>query len=371
MGERPTTRSGGAQRGSDPIVRAATLRDAPQVLEVLLAAFERWPLFDLDVSPLGHLMWKLETATGDPGQQHLVATVDGTVAGVLLAWPGQAKVGSRLLASYNPVDVAVAPRYRGRNIGKLLIEASLAREPATDELGLDTATTEPALQHVWPMTGPRIPMRVWSRRLTPTAGLGDLLARRRWRAVLGAPLRMASRRSNGPTEGASAVTVLDQFDQRADELWAEASSEFDVIRRRDVSTLNWRYLDQRAGRMEILAVEEQAALIGFLAYRAPDHRGVSKILDLLVRTGRLDAAASLLGEASRRASERGATSIQLWLPRGHSYEPVLEPGGFFAGSRDVPVEVDVDYLRQTPSIADIFDDPTTTIHLTLGDFDWA
>jgi len=359
------------QTDSDPIVRTATLQDAPQILEVLFAAFERWPLFDLDVSPLAHLMWKLETATGDPGPQHLVAIVDGTVAGVLLAWPGEAKAGSRLLASYNPTDIAVAPRYRGRSISKLLIEASLALDPATDQLSLDTATNEPALQHVWPLNGPQTPMRVWSRPLTSIAALRRSLDRRRWRAIVGAPLRMLSRRLDRDRLDAAAVTVIDQFDHRADDLWSAASAEFDVIRRRDVATLNWRYLDRRAGRIEVLAIEDQASLIGFLAARAPDSQGVSKVLDVLARPGRADAVEALLSAASRRARGGGATSIQLWLPPGHSYEPLLEHGGFFAAPGDVPVEVDTDYLRRTPSIADLFSVPTTKIHLTLGDFDWA
>ena len=43
-----------------PAFRRATVEDAPAILAVIEAAFDSWPSFEIPVSRLEHLQWKMQ-----------------------------------------------------------------------------------------------------------------------------------------------------------------------------------------------------------------------------------------------------------------------------------------------------------------------
>ena len=50
----------------EPTFRRATVEDAPAMAEVMEIAFGRWPAFDIPVTAVEHLQWKMQPPGGIP-----------------------------------------------------------------------------------------------------------------------------------------------------------------------------------------------------------------------------------------------------------------------------------------------------------------
>jgi len=182
--------------------------------------------------------------------------------------------------------------------------------------------------------------------------------------IAGSSLKLAHSRPWGAAKPGWTLVPTSRFDERIDTFFDDAASAFDFIGLRTMDYMNWRYGDIRAGDFRITTAEEGGRILGF-SVLALSH-GRAKIADLLALPGRLDVAASLLGDAIRYAHAARAASIDCWLPRRHPYRSLLRREGFLRTAnrphffeRIGGADEDVAFL----------DDPSAAIHFTLGDSD--
>ena len=101
----PTAVDGGVK------VRAFEAQDEPRVLEVLQAAFGKWPRDIEGVAPSEFFGWKHMACPFGPSTL-LVAEADGAVIGFHAHMPWRLRGGRQILSTMRRVDLAVHPSYR-------------------------------------------------------------------------------------------------------------------------------------------------------------------------------------------------------------------------------------------------------------------
>jgi GNAT superfamily N-acetyltransferase len=104
-------------------VRPFQAKDEPGVLEVLAAAFGRWPRDIQSASPSEFFRWK--HMAGPFGSSTLiVAEADGAIIGCHAYMPWRLRVSGRVLATMRGVDLAVHPSYRRRGVSMAMRAAA-------------------------------------------------------------------------------------------------------------------------------------------------------------------------------------------------------------------------------------------------------
>jgi hypothetical protein len=227
-----------------------------------------------------------------------------------------------------------------------------------DPARLSRATTDSEAASAGSNTHAALQRRRWPPRSTAlrvAAWRGRQLAR--W--VRYDALRSGARGKDGWT-----VRRTDCIDDRIDDLFRAAATEFDFIQIRDAALLNWRYLDRRAGPFTVLVAEQDQRLLGYAAVLLAGAR--SDVADLLVLPGRTDVLHSLLREVVALARASGAAGMQAWLPARHPYAGALQRAGFYQSrapgigqTRLASHEIDGSTLVT----------PQARVHLMLGDSD--
>jgi len=110
----------------DLVVRPYLPGDDEGIVEVLRAAFEGWPFYDLDCTTVEHWQWLyLENprkilAVG-------VAELNGRIIGTGHSVPLMIKVRDKILSGYYGTDSATHPDYQGKGVSSKL-------RPLRDEL---------------------------------------------------------------------------------------------------------------------------------------------------------------------------------------------------------------------------------------------
>ncbi len=359
-----------SEDSTTPTFRAATLDDAPDILQTLEAAFGRWPDFDLEVTPLEHLRWKMQPPDGlQPN--NTVGLVGSEVIAVELRWMSLAQLGDREVVTNDGMDQAVDPRYQGRGYSRQLNDAKAAQQQS-GELGIDAPSrNERILGSRQRRENPRAERQLstWVHDFSLRGRLGT-----RWRnggaADVLRHLPSTLRPPGGPVASAASsyeVESVERFDGRADRLWAAARGQFDVARIRGASYLNWRY-DRRAGPSSRLAAVLGRDLVGYAVVKYS--RGTASLLDVLVDPAHPDAAAPLLRQASEDARALGCRRVTAWLPSVHPLGAALSAAGYVEVNQAVPIEFDTPPGSTAQTDLDRFRDEGLRMHITMGDFDF-
>lgn len=341
------------------------------MMRVIEAAFPAWPPYRIDVPPIEHLRWKMETADGQPISPHDVVIAGDEIVATMLAWVGHGKIGSATFVTDRAVDLAVHPNHRGKRFARLIVEPSDARnEEREDYFGFDTQSHAEPVNHMYDDQDGTVVRGIhnWGYDfglLRRTASLRRSSARRSFLRGLGG----RTHRGLVSASRSVSVRVADTLDERTDALWERAHSEFDVIRRRDTRTLDWRYLDPRSGPHILLTATVGLDLVGYLAYREPAN-GQALLLDVLVDPTCPEAVVALLRGMRGHLRRGDAASLRGWLMPGHPYEPAFEAAGLYRDGSISNVEFATRKLRTSPEAAELIADPSTTMHVTMGDFDW-
>jgi hypothetical protein len=353
---------------------------------VYQAAFDRWPPHDIDVPPLDHLRWKMETEQGEALSPHDVVIADGEIAATWLAWLGRGKIGNQTFLTDRAVDLAVHPNHQGKRFARLISEPSEVRnEGRSNYFGLDTSPVAPPVLHMIKDTGVARAVEVWDRPLQARRLIAELRHREGQRylgrqmvrgQVKRRVLNRLTRRHRVLRSAARRIQVapVPRFDERADALWDAVSASFDIARIRDAQWLNWRYADPRAGRIVTLGAFDGSQLVGYLAVRnhGRDARiRVASVLDVLSHPERPEAVTALVVEAGRRMSADGSSRLAVWCAPAHPYGTAFEAAGITHSGALVTVNFRTNQLGESPDALAILEDPASTMHVTLGDFDWA
>jgi hypothetical protein len=124
-----------------------------------------------------------------------------------------------------------------------------------------------------------------------------------------------------PLEGA--------FDVRFDQLWAEASHDYQAITLRDSATLNWHYRQHPDTSYQVLTLERAGALRGYTVLKVFPRRDrlFAYIVDLLTRTGDPEAKTALIAGALEYARSQGAERAECFAS-GLEMTRVLRNLGF-------------------------------------------
>lgn len=159
------------------------------------------------------------------------------------------------------------------------------------------------------------------------------------------------------------LATIDQFDDRIDQFWDEASRPFDFIGVRNQEYLNWRYRDIRAGRFTARIAEQDDRILGYVISKQDGDRGY--IVDVLALPGRIDVVRSLIEDRLRSFREDDASGVMCWMVAHHPYNGVLRRLGFFDSRRDSgfayrPLGIDASALE-------FLSDPDARLHITHGD----
>lgn len=365
-----------------PTFRVATLADAPAILEVVEAAFDHWPEFEIPVTPLEHLQWKMQSLEGielaaAPDElPHTVGEQDGRIVSTALRVASVVQVNGEEWLTSSGTDQAVHPDYQSRGITKLQRAARRAL-PLVGDLGMGTQSQHVRLKNsrdrrpdaeraIWWLTG-------WALNFDLRAAIGTQL-----RSGAPFPKRLAAlpgvvarhlRRSRPTTEVAGVTFApIERFDERANQLWEAVRHSFDVVRVRRAAYLNWRYADPRSGRSEILGAFEGERLVGFAVFRPSGNQ--SALVDLLVEPGRTAVAEALANRGAERMRELGCRRVTAWLPPNHPLRDALSGAGFVESGEGARMSFHQLRGSDAPIDLDWFRRPDLRFHVMMGDHDF-
>lgn len=347
----------------DVLIRDAHLDEAPAMLEVITAAFPRWPAQETTTSALAHLRWKMAPEAGLP-TLHTVATVDGRIAATRLRWVNRVMIDGREYLQETGADFAVHPDFQGRGISRAIREhfhEELKRDPRP---GISMLTKSPQVRYMTSeLLVPR-KLTVWHRPLgRGQAALAQL--RRPTPHTVGRAIRAAVSRPHLP-EGT--VTTLERFDERTDRLWERARPAFDIVTDRSAAYLNWRFAQPAAGPATILACLDADEVLAYAVVKRADD--VGQLVDLLWDPAHPSALGNVVSAALDHARVSGARAIICWLPTVHPATRVMRDLGFLAVATDEVLLGNGDEGETQPELLEIFQDPARSLHVTMSDFDY-
>lgn len=349
-----------------PVVRDATPDDAPGILALIEAAYGTWPKFELDVTPLEHLKWKM--APGDGlHPTHIVILIDDQIVVWRLRWQNHIQIGGRTYLNETGADLAVHPQFQGRGLARLMVDTWTPEFLANPKASLGMVSSAPEVRTMdYPDTITR-PVTTWHRPFGPRAYLG--VHRRGGLAQLAQAIRAWRRAGRQPhLPAGSRIELVEQFDARIDELWERARPSFDVIPHRTAAYLNWRFARPASGNPELLALTRGDRALAYAAVKRTGTDG--QLQDFLWAPDEPEALTVILEAAAHRLRRSGAAGVTCWLPGGHRAETALRRAGF-APVGEQRLVVGTETRGETPPEAlAILRNESRSIHVTMSDFDW-
>jgi hypothetical protein len=285
---RSGARSSSARTARPPVqARAFTPQDEAAVLQVLQAAFGRWPRGIANVSPSEFFHWK--HMAGPLGSSTaLVAEIHGRVIGVAAYMPWRFRACGRVLKAMRGVDFAVDPAYQ-RSGASMAIRAA-----ATFPSDFAFIWSNPNAQsHVGGLKSGRHHVGGLPRFLRPRRHLLGALA----------PSRRASLRTSArlPEVHAETVSELLSDQARVSSLATEPGSLDRLATVKDRDYLSWRY--GRFAEYRAISTDAGDERGGTAIFRLRRHGRfwVSHVCELLVGRDQPGTVRELLKQVERAA----------------------------------------------------------------------
>lgn len=261
--------------------------------------------------------WKwhyLENPNTKIGDIPLWVVTSGTeIAGQLATIPVQVEVGSGTRPAIWILDFIVREDFRGKGLGKRLVQAAGEKYPTMITLGINEQSAGVFRSLGWVDMGR---VHRYQRVLYAGNGLKGAAQNRLVRGglnLLSAPLRWGAGRAKAGKP--YSVRTVSTFGADFDELWERASTQWPCAVRRDARTLAWQFEKQPGKAFEILGAYARERLMGYavLFFRKEiDRGGAAKaaISDLCYeRENAKEIVDTLIEDALRRAVERRAGSL--------------------------------------------------------------
>jgi len=235
---------------------------------------------------------------------------EGKIVGSLARIPFPLKVGDDETRSQWGINLIVDPGWRGHGIAAGMIPAASAQTRFSCAVGLSEDGTRTAIRNGYTTVG-AVPAYVYA--LDPTR-----LLRRRgvssW--VQRAAIPFAYLAGQAAVSWCRLRSVgfdlvpMELFDDRADQIWRDASPDYDVIARRDTARLQWRF-DQSPDRDHYLRflLLRHGLPVGYAVLRATtwhDEPAI-KVVDYLTPTRYLGP---LFAHTIRAARDHGASIMR-------------------------------------------------------------
>ncbi|NBU81081.1 MAG: GNAT family N-acetyltransferase [Flavobacteriaceae bacterium] len=165
-----------------------------------------------------------------------------------------------------------------------------------------------------------------------------------------------------PSFGDYKIEVIDSLDKNWDEFWREASSQWDVIFKRDSKSLYWRFF-LNPDIYYFLVVKESDRIVGYTVYRImPDVSGNRIVIaDFLFLKEHSKAFNNCLKTIKKSAFDLDINTITLWCDSSSLYHRTLVKNGFFPHKK-VPLICYMDAFYSNFK-------GSNTIHFTMSDSD--
>lgn len=351
---------------AEPLLRDATVDDAPAILEVIRAAFPDWPPIELNVTPLEHLRWKM-SADAELDPKHTVVVLDERVVGAHLRWRNRVLVAGREFKAGSPADISIHPDVQGRGLGRRMdghIHEALVADP---QVPISMLSNAPEIRHMnWPDYVLR-PVTNWYLPFRLLTYLSVHLRDGGPRQLVRSLSRRRQPRTHAQRSTTTRVEQLDRFDERTDALWESARGAFDIILSRRQHYLNWRFARGGSSNLRILGLIRAERLIGYTVVRRS--WGAGQILDLLWEPTEPGAFARLIDAAVAQLRASGARDATCWLPTGHRGEPAMLAAGFARSGEQALLCGSPSSGESPPEALAVLGDPARTMHVTMSDFD--
>lgn len=320
-----------------------------------LAAFQA-AMFGADAiqSVPEHHRWLYDEApTHDPqGAQFWICKREGVIVGQQGGIPFRMKAGDRSLRASWSVDLMVAPEWRLRGVGPAIAEI----HSSANEVVVSVSMSDPAYKAYkragWFDLGV---VPTWVRVIDPAPCLAATdkggPALRLAAAAAKPALALASMGYAAAARlGGVRLVEVPAFDERVDELWAEASAQHPVLAERTSAYLKWRFdAIPGASRKRRFYVMRRGSLVGYFVLRADRWRGLSMgtVLDYMAKPGYLGPTFAL---AVERARKDGAAALLCRTLNARAVRPFKAMGFVcFANGLNTPTRM---MARPAPEAAD-------------------
>jgi GNAT superfamily N-acetyltransferase len=267
---------------ADPAARYLIRRAAPTDEAVLVTLLEQYVTRD-GASPRHDWLYR-RNPQGPAVTWLALDRVTGEIAGFTSIMPRDFVVAARLRHGSVGFDAYVMPAHRRRGIARALHRASL-RAMQEGDVPFGFMCGPPVRENLSALVqvGARVigtlrylSLPLNARGLVEPFRSHPLLGGVAWLAdhaplfdalvgqALGAA-RLGLATGGVPTPSSRALTArrVERLDGRFDRLFEDVAARVDVIGRRDVPVLTWRYLENPVCRQEIIAVERGGKLVGW------------------------------------------------------------------------------------------------------------
>ncbi len=302
-------------------------------------------------------------AVGKPSELWLhrsAGRIDGQVGVV----PVELKIKETQVNAGWVFDLAVDPSTRGRGTAGALVSVACERVQAAMALEVSGGGRHVLLRGGWSDLGglplfvrpvdAQVFARRWTERVPVFGALGNLIL------------------SGAADLGGAGADLLrlvpheiERFDERADEIWAEASGAYPVVVHRDSRLLNWRFADfPHRGRYRLFYFLRNEKAVGYAVLRVGEHHGAAAgfIVDFFCRPRWTFA---ILAHCVRHLQREKVAAIYCLHLNPVTTAPLLALG-FIPRKSGWPFVADL--RRLSPSEAGLASDPRNWF-ITAGDGD--
>jgi GNAT superfamily N-acetyltransferase len=259
------------------IMRQYQEGDEKEIVNLLELAFNKWPNFDLNCTPLEHWQWKFR----DNPQDKLImflAVIEGQIVACHHQLLNRMRIGSQNILCSIGVDVAVHPDHRRKGIRRLVRGRYDIKKKAGVKFRLNIIPYPYAIQFQERTKSLSLPygttlftrirdINLFLEHEKPKHPLskkyGFYISRITNRLSI---IFSRSQRSSLEADDINIVEAI-EFDNRINSFWNVIKDQYDFIIERNRDYLNWRYCDSRGGEYIVKIAERESKILGYIVLR--------------------------------------------------------------------------------------------------------
>lgn len=263
-----------------------------------------------------------------------MANDGGKIAGQTAVIPIVIKIGTMNVLSSQEVDAMTHPDYRGQGMYKCLAlraysEAAKSGVHTRFQFPNDASYPIGTKKLDWiKMPNMNIMLKVFNWNSALKLKVNNLYLR----IIIATVARIIFnkiifRTHRLPVIDGLTITKIKSWDDRVDKLWANVSSQYQIMVVRDKSYLNWRYSAPDVN-YSIFAAEKTGEICGYLVLQHTIQRGlkISHIFDLIAQSE--DIMQYLVAKAVEECQQKGIDIIRYPLIANKIYHRILKNNGF-------------------------------------------
>jgi hypothetical protein len=322
---------------TDLIPRPYEQGDENKIVPLLKAAFEKWPFFDIDCSPVEHWRWRYQE---NPLNKTNVVVIEKNEEIIACGHNILSDIkiyGKDYLGSYG-TDHCVDPNYQGLGLSKKITEAHHELRKKERVLLPYMVTVNPkiiasgarkiAFPHGFPLSVVYLTrIEDINKHIQMKEVKQETLVR--IRHILEKTIKSQDIQPNFNIT----VNQFSRFNEKIDRFFEKINKYYDFIIKKNRDYLNWRYCDPRAGKYVIKLAEDNEQILGYAICRINKleeyHTGY--IVELLTIPDRLDVAETLLLSSLQYFNAEDVNEVCHQLIKGHPYETLFNKYGFHGG----------------------------------------